>query len=170
MDEGEFDHRAEVDSGLFKSGWDSPGFLEPADEACDEPSTAIRFFVERHRASNAIFVCFAGNHRRDTELLQQVLVNPSGVASLAAGEVHRPGGCRVQPAAHSAGVGAPVLCCQSAVAVDVQHRAGWSRRMQRAVRHLCEPQRRRGDGGCRARAGRFHRAAKAGRSVVCGRR
>lgn len=88
MDEGHFDHTAEVERGLLEASEDAATFLQPANEPFHDVACAIGLGVKRHRSRLRVLVALRGNHRLDAEALQ-ILVDPVGSVAFVAGQLQR---------------------------------------------------------------------------------
>ena len=85
MNESQLDHAGVIESRFFTAGPNASPFFQPADEPLDEVAVAVRFAVERHGASVAVFVGFTRNDGTDLQIVPRVF-DPSGTVALVARE------------------------------------------------------------------------------------
>ena len=88
MNEGHLDHAKVVLGSFLKTCEDATAFLQPTDQAFNNVTLAISFFVELYRTSITVFVVLAWYHRLDAKL-QEIVINPVGPVAFVACKLGR---------------------------------------------------------------------------------
>jgi len=89
VNEGHFEHTAEVLGGFLETGEDTTALFEPADQPFDDVAFSILVPIELDSTRITVLVLLGRNHGADTQF-HEVFINPIRTISFVASHRHGP--------------------------------------------------------------------------------